>query len=101
LLTDTLLSGQTALVLSDQDPISPISILGRFSEEFEVLEFKAGIIDGSFQDKDSLIKLSKLPGREALFGQVLGVMTAPSYLLVSTLQGNLQKLVYILKTKAG
>lgn len=100
ILTDTVLSGQTALILADEDPVTPIQVLGKFAKEFEVPKFKVGIIDGLFQDENSLLKLSTLPGRDALLGQVLGTLLAPSYGLVGTLNGNLQKLVYILDQKS-
>jgi large subunit ribosomal protein L10 len=99
--TDEILSGQTALVIADEDPIAPIQILGKFAKENELPKFKVGIVDGSFQDSESLSKLSTLPGRDVLLGQVLGALMSPQYGLVGTLQGNIQKLLFILKQKAG
>jgi large subunit ribosomal protein L10 len=100
-LTDTVLSGQTAIILADGDPIAPLQVLGKFAKEFDTPKFKVGIVDGAFQDESALSKLSTLPGRDALLGQLLGVLMSPQYGLVGTLGGNLQKLVYILKQKAG
>lgn len=95
-LTDTVLIGQTALIISDEDPISSLQVLAKFAKEFEVPQLKVGIIEGCFQDKESLVKLSVLPGKEALVAQVMGSMAAPMYGLIGTLQGNLQKLVFVL-----
>lgn len=95
--TDEVLSGQTALIMSSDDAVAPIQILGKFAKESNVPQFKVGIVEGAFQDKASLTKLSTLPGRDALLGQVLGTLMSPSYGMVGVLQGNLQKLVYILK----
>lgn len=100
-LTDTVLSGQTALIISDSDPIAPLQVLGKFAKEFEVPKFKVGVVEGSFQDGEALVKLASLPGRDALLGQLLGALMGPSYGLVGTLNGNMQKLVYILKTKSS
>lgn len=99
-LTDEVLSGQTALVIAKGDSVAPIQILGKFAKEFELPKFKVGIVDGSFQDAGSLSKLSTLPGRDALLAQLLGSLMSPMYGLVGTLNGNLQKLVYILDQKA-
>ena len=53
------------------------------------------------QDEASLAKLSTLPSRDNLLGQLLEVLIAPQYRLVGTLNTNMQKLVYILQAKAG
>lgn len=106
-LSDTILQGQTALVLADTDPIAPIQVLGKFAKEFvsatgeATPKFKVGVVDGLFQDEAALTKLSTLPSRDVLLGQLLGTLMSSEYGLVGTLRGNLQKLVYILKTKAG
>lgn len=99
-LTDTILSGQTALIIADNDPVGPIQVLGKFAKEFETPKFKVGVVEGLFQDEASLSKLSTLPGKDALLSQILGTLMSPSYGLVGTLNGNLQKLVYILDQKA-
>jgi len=96
-IQDTVLTGPTALVLTEEDPIAPLQILAKFTKEFELLQFKVGIIEGSFQDKDSLIKLSKLPGKNQLYAQTVGAVGAPIYGLIYTLQSNAQKLISILK----
>ena len=100
-LTDEVLSGQTALVISSGDPVSFIQVLGKFSKEFSVPQMKVGVVDGLFQDSSTLAKLATLPGRDVLLSQLLGSLISPSYGLVGTLNGNLQKLVYILREKAG
>jgi len=100
-LTDEILSGQTALIMSESDPISAIQIIGKFSQEFNVPQFKVGIIDGNLQDKEALLKISIHPTKDVSFSQVVGSLLSPMYGLTNTLQGNLQKLIYILKSKAG
>lgn len=101
LITDEALIGQTALVMAGNDSVSPIQVLGKFAKEFEVTKMKVGLVDGAFQGAEALLAISKLPGKDALFGKLLGAISAPLYGLVGTLNGNTQKLLYILKTKAG
>ncbi len=102
-LTDSVLSGQTALILGGEDAIAPLQVLAKFGKEFvseaglPVPKFKVGIVDGSFQDTEALTKLSVLPSRDVLLSTLLGSLMAPEYGLIGTLQGNLQKLVYIVK----
>ncbi|HTK03853.1 MAG TPA: 50S ribosomal protein L10 [Alphaproteobacteria bacterium] len=100
-LTDEILSGQTAIVIATEDAVAPIQILGKFAKEFELPKFKVGVVDGVFQDSQSLAKISTLPSKEVLLGQLLGSLVSPMYGLTGTLSGNLQKLVYIIQTKAG
>ncbi len=97
ILTDEVLSGQTALILTEGDAIAPIQTLGRFVKENQVPQFKVGVIEGAFQNKEALVKISTLPTKEVLYSQVVGSLMSPMYGLVGTLNGNMQKLLYILK----
>jgi len=96
-LTDTVLSGQTALIIGQDDAVAPIQVLGKFAKEFEVPKLKVGLVEGTFSDEASLLKLSALPSRSVLLSQLLGNLMAPEYGLVGVLQGNMQKLLYILR----
>lgn len=96
-LTDEVLSGQTALIMTEGDAVAPIQVIGKFVKENQVPQFKLGVIEGNVQDKNALLKISTLPTKEVLFSQVLGSLMSPMYGLVGTLNGNMQKLVYILK----
>jgi large subunit ribosomal protein L10 len=98
--SDNIFSGQLAVVFANDDSVAPIQTLGKFMSENELPKFKAGIVEGSFQDDAALLKISKLPGRDALTAQALGAISAPLYSFVGTLQGNLQKLIFILNAKA-
>lgn len=95
-LEGDILTGQTAIIIATDDSIAPLQVLGKFAKEFEVPKFKVGMVEGSFQDNAALSKLATLPGRDALLSQVLGTLMGLEYGLVGTLNGNLQKLVYIL-----
>lgn len=100
-LKDEVLSGQTALLLASDDPIAPLQVLSKFAKENETPKLKVGIVDDKFFDSQTLTHLSTLPGRDALLGQLLGSLMSNMYQLVGTLQNPMQKLVYILKQKAG
>ena len=101
-LTDkAILSGQTAVVIGTEDSVSPIQTLGKFASENESLKFKAGILEGLFQNKESMIAISKLPSKEVLNGQVVGSIAGPMYALISNLQANVQELIGTLSAKVG
>ena len=101
-LSDTVLTGQTAMVISFEDAISPIQILGRFAKEFvsgagePLPKFKVGVVEGTPYDSEGLVKISTLPGKDSLLSQVLGCLVSPSFGLVSVLNANMQKLVFVL-----
>src|SRR3989344_5474796 len=99
-LDDTVLSGQTALIMSSSDAVAPIQVLGKFIKTTEFPKIKAGVVEGIFQNADGIIKITKLPSKEVLTAQVVGAIASPMYGLVGTLQGNLNKLVWLLKAKA-
>lgn len=100
-ITDKVLEGQNALVLSEDDPIAPLQVLANFAKEFEIPSLRVGIVEGDFQDEEALTKLSTLPGKEVLYAQVVGSMMSSSYELIGTLRGNLQKLIYVLQNAGG
>lgn len=95
-LTDTVLEGPSALVYTNGDPIAPLQVLGKFAKEKELTQFKVGIVEGSFQDKLSLVALSKLPSKDVLVGQALGTIAAPLYGFIGILNAPMQKLIYVL-----
>src|SRR3989344_1257962 len=66
--SDSVLEGPVALIMTTGDPVAPIQVLGKFAKEFEIPQFKVGIVDGSFQNKEALDKISKLPTKEVLYG---------------------------------
>jgi|SRR3989304_7110396 len=96
IMSDTVLEGPTALIMTEEDPIAVLQVVAKFAKEAEIPQLKVGVIDGSFQNKEALMKLASLPSKSVLQAQVIGSLLAPSYGLVATLQGNLQKLVWIL-----
>lgn len=99
-LTDTILTGQTALVVAEDDPLAPLSVLAEFAKEFETPQLKVGIVEGLFQDKEALVALSKVPSKDALWGQVLGALMSFTYGLTATLEANSQQLLFILNEKS-
>lgn len=99
-INEDVLSGQTALVVSNGDSISAIQVLGKFAKENSLPQFKVGFVDGNFYEKEGLTKISTLPSKETLYAQVVGSLMSPMYGITSVLQGNLQKLVYILDQKS-
>ena len=66
--------GPSAVALSCDDPVTPAKILAEFANDHEALEIKVGIMNGKILDLSAIKKLSVLPSREALLGNLLSVM---------------------------
>lgn len=95
------LQGQTAMVLSSEDAVAPIQILGKYAKDNEIPKIRSGVVEGIYQDQTGIVKISNLPSREQLQANVVGATASPLYALLGTLQGNMNKLVWILKAKLG
>jgi large subunit ribosomal protein L10 len=100
ILEEDVLSGPTALIIGQDDPVAPLQVLYKFAKENEIPNLKVGIIEGNFQDKDTLEKIAQLPSKEILTGQAIGAIASPMYGIIGVLQGNIQKLLYIVKSAA-
>lgn len=97
ILTDEVLAGPVALVLTNEDPIAPLQVLYKFAKEFELPNLKVGLVEGNFRGKNDLEKLAQLPSKEVLYAHVVGAVSSPLYGIVEVLNANMQKLVYVLK----
>ena len=102
---DQYLSGPTAIAFGYDDPVVPAKILAGFAKEFKKLELKGGILEGRAINAQSVKALADLPSREALLGQVAGLLQSPMRGLVTVLSGPLRNMAYALeavrKQKAG
>nr|WP_320146368.1 50S ribosomal protein L10 [uncultured Anaeromusa sp.] len=95
---DVYLEGPTAMAISTTDPVAPAKIITDFVKEhkLQVLEVKAGLVEGNVIDENGVKALASLPSREVLIAKMLGSMQSPITGLVNVLQGNIRNLVYAL-----
>ncbi len=80
-----LLQGPTALTFVRGDIATAAKALADYGRATQLLPFKGGLMDGAPLDSDQIRSLSRLPSREALYGQLVGVVAAPVSGLVRTL----------------
>ena len=93
--TDTLkehLRGPTALALVKGDAALAAKTLSRLGSEWELLDYKGGLMDGEELDTDSFTAIARLPGREALNAQLAGTVASPLTGLVRGLGSMIQGL---------
>src|ERR1700704_1776123 len=86
--TDTLkayLAGPTALTFVRGDAATAAKAIADYARATQLLPFKGGVMDGSTLDVEQLRSLSRLPSREVLYGQLVGVVASPIGGLVRSL----------------
>ena len=99
---DEHLNGTTALALSMTDAVAPAKLICEFSKENDdILQIKAGFVEGRCIDKAEVKALSALPSKEVLIAKTLGSLNAPISGLVNVLNGNLRALVIALNAVAA
>ncbi len=80
-----LLEGPTALALVHGDAALAAKALNDTARTLRLLEFKGGIMSGSTLSADEIRSIARLPARDVLNGQLVGVVAAPLSGLVRTL----------------
>jgi large subunit ribosomal protein L10 len=71
--------------------------LAEFRRQTDLLEFKGGVMNGEALSVDQIGALSRLPGREVLHGQLVGVVASPITGLVRVLNALIAGLAIQLK----
>src|SRR6202049_178447 len=79
------LAGPTALTFVRGDVATAAKAIADYARATHLLPFKGGLMDGAALDADQIRSLSRLPSREALYGQLVGVVASPVTGLVRTL----------------
>jgi large subunit ribosomal protein L10 len=90
-------SGQTAFVWSTADSSEVSKILVTFTKGFEHIVLQGGLLDGKVIAQSDVKKLSDLPSRQVLLGQLLGTIQAPLTRLAYVLNAKSIDLLSILK----
>lgn len=91
------MTGPTAIVYTKEgDVLAPLRELAKAIKTLGLPKIKLALIENIAYDENQALAIAKLPGKEVLQAQVVGGLKSPIYGLVYTLNGNLQKLVYVL-----
>jgi large subunit ribosomal protein L10 len=80
-----LLSGPTALTFVRGDAAMAAKAIADQARATQLLPFKGGLMNGDVLDADQIRAISRLPSREVLYGQLVGVVASPISGLVRTL----------------
>jgi large subunit ribosomal protein L10 len=72
-----LLEGPTAFTFVRGDAALAAKAIAAFRRQHQVLEFKGGTMDGATVSVAELEAIARLPAREVLHGQLVGVLASP------------------------
>src|ERR1700679_3344406 len=80
-----LLQGPTALTFVRGDAALAAKAVADYARLTQLLPFKGGLMEGAAVDAEQIRAISRLPSREVLYGQLVGVVRSPISGLVRTL----------------
>jgi large subunit ribosomal protein L10 len=80
-----LLNGPTALAFVRGDAAAAAKALRDYGRETELLPFKGGLMNGAALTPEDIGNIARLPSREVLYGQLVGVIAHPISGLARTL----------------
>ena len=79
------LGGPTALTFVRGDVATAAKAIADYGRATQLLPFKGGLMEGAPLDVEQLRSLSRLPSRDVLYGQLVGVVASPVSGLVCSL----------------
>lgn len=86
------LQGPTALALVRGDAALAAKTISRLGSEYEVLDYKGGLMEGEVLYPEQFQAIAKLPGREQMNAQLAGIVASPLTGLVRGLGSMVQGL---------
>ena len=94
------LKNKIAIMSFKGDWMGAVKAYFDFTKKAETFGFKFGKIDNIVYGDRDLVRLAELPSKEQLIAKLTGTMKNPMARTTRALTSNMQKLVYILSSKA-
>ena len=69
--------GPKAVAFSNSDVVAPAKIIYEFSKKFDVVQIKAGVVEGKVENEKGMVGLATLPSREILLTMLAMGMLQP------------------------
>ena len=79
------LDGPSALAISNEDATAPARTLNKIIKDFKKMEFKAGVVEGTYYDKAGIEAVAEIPSRDELIAKFMGSIQSPVSKFVRTL----------------
>ncbi|MGP1570152.1 MAG: 50S ribosomal protein L10 [Eubacteriales bacterium] len=80
------LEGPSAIAISYDDAVAPARVLNSAIKEFKKMEFKAGVVEGTYFDAKGMEAIASLPSRDELIAKFMGSINSPISKAVRTFQ---------------
>ena len=80
-----LLAGPTALTFVRGDAAAAAKAISDFARTTQLLAFKGGLMEGAVLSSAEVTQISRLPSRDVLYGQLVGLIASPIAGLARTL----------------
>jgi large subunit ribosomal protein L10 len=93
------LTGQTAIVMGENDVAPVAKILKLFAAEFKIATLKIGVVGKAILSTSDVEALAELPSREVLLSKLLGLLLAPATQLVRVLNEPASAFARLMKAK--
>ena len=78
------LEGPSALAISYDDATAPARVLNEAIKSYKKMEFKGGVVEGEFLDKEGIQAIADIPSRDVLIAKFMGSIQSPVSKLVRT-----------------
>ena len=72
-----ILDGPSAFAFSYDDATAPARVLNDSIKAYKKMEFKGGIVEGEFYDKDAIQQIASIPSRDVLISKFIGSIQSP------------------------
>jgi large subunit ribosomal protein L10 len=90
--------GVTSIATIDGEPIDLSKVISKYvTENKDIFQFKAGVVDGRVIDFSEVEKIATLPSKEELIGKLLYLFNAPAQRLATVLNAIPRDLAIVLK----
>lgn len=72
-----ILEGPSGFAFSYDDATAPARVLNDARKAYKKMEFKGGIIEGEYYDKENIEKIAAIPSRDTLISKFMGSVQSP------------------------
>ena len=92
-----LFSGPTAVAICDGESSAAAKVFIDYGKDFPEIKIKGGIFEGEVVDVSRIERIAKLPSRQELLSEFIGLLSAPMGNLVGVLEQTRSNIVGVLE----